>query len=65
MFTALDVPCGNNTAPYGVNDTGQIVGSFASNGVHGFRYSGGVFTQIDVPGGTYTEAFGIHRSAAA
>jgi probable HAF family extracellular repeat protein len=63
-FTTLDVPGGNNTATYGVNDAGQIVGSFASNsgtGVHGFLYSGGVFTQIDVPGGTYTEAFGINN----
>jgi len=64
-FTTLDVPGGNNTATYGVNDAGQIVGSFASNsgtGVHGFLYSGGVFTQIDVPGGTYTEAFGINNA---
>jgi probable HAF family extracellular repeat protein len=60
-FTTLDVPGGNNTAPYGVNDAGQIVGSFASStGVHGFLYSGGRFTQIDVPGSTYTEAFGIN-----
>ena len=63
-FTTIDVPGGNNTAAYGINDAGQIVGSFASNsgtGVHGFLDAGGVFTQIDVPGGTYTEAYGINN----
>ena len=42
-FTTLDVPEGNNTIAYGINDAGQIVGSFAggntvpgSSDVHGF-----------------------------
>jgi probable HAF family extracellular repeat protein len=62
-FGTLDVPGGNNTAAFGINDAGQIVGSFASStGVHGFLYSGGTFTQIDVPSGTYTEAFGINNA---
>jgi hypothetical protein len=51
--TALDVPGGNYTAPHGVNDAGQIAGAFASNGMHGFLYSGGAFAQIDMPVGTY------------
>ncbi len=65
-YATLDVSGGNNTAAYGVNDAGQIVGSFASNGapggVHGFLYSGGTFSQINVPGGAYTEAFGINNA---
>jgi probable HAF family extracellular repeat protein len=63
-FTTFDVPGGNNTAAYGVNGAGQIVGSFASNsgtGVHGFLYSGGVFTQIDAPGAEgSTQVFGAN-----
>jgi probable HAF family extracellular repeat protein len=63
-FVTLDVPNGNNAVAYGINDAGQIVGSFASNdgtGVHGFLYSGGAFTQIDVPGAGSTEAYGINN----
>ena len=39
-----------------VNNTGSIVGYFtdASNVFHGFLLSGGIFTQIDVPGATKT-----------
>src|SRR5262249_14780839 len=33
---------------------------FAMGGLHGFVDIGGSFTQIDVPGGTFTEAFGIN-----
>ena len=36
----------------GINDAGQIVGDYrdSSDGIHGFLYSGGAFTTIDVPG---------------
>src|SRR6516162_1972173 len=52
-FTTLDVP-GNSQAS-GINDSGQIVGNFGENGVaHGFLYTGGILTTIDVPGATFT-----------
>src|SRR6266446_326127 len=56
-FTQLDVPGATQTFANGINDAGQIVGSFSnSTGTHGFRYTGGSFTQIDVPGTSYTQA---------
>ena len=46
----------------GINDAGQIVGSFANPAGrdHGFLDSGGTFTAIDVPGADYTFAYGIN-----
>jgi probable HAF family extracellular repeat protein len=45
-----------------INNTGQIVGGFGdASGVHGFLISDGIFTaQIDVPGASFTEVFGIN-----
>ena len=60
-FTQIDVPGAFYTAATGINDAGQIVGSFVdSTGIHGFLYTGGSFTQIDVPGAFATQAFGIN-----
>ena len=42
------------TLAYGINDAGQIVGYFSKARYHGFLYSGGSFTQIDVPGANAT-----------
>jgi probable HAF family extracellular repeat protein len=57
------VPGALNTDPKGLNDSGQIVGNFTSGGTdHGFLYSNGVFSQIDVPGAVETEAWGINNS---
>jgi len=39
------------------------VGNYVdSTGQHGFLYDGGVFTTIDVPGASFTAAFGIAPS---
>jgi probable HAF family extracellular repeat protein len=55
IFTTIDVPRASLTAARGINDAGQIVGSFTDNaGTHGFVLSGGSFTQIDVPGASST-----------
>jgi probable HAF family extracellular repeat protein len=61
-FRTVDVPgasqdflCG--TIPMGVNGRGEIVGTFFANPdcySHGFLYSSGTFTEIDVPGATAT-----------
>jgi probable HAF family extracellular repeat protein len=56
------VPGAIFTEASGINDAGQIVGSFADNSGfgHGFLDTGGSFTQIDVPGAIFTEASGIN-----
>ena len=46
------------TSASSINDVGQIVGDFDDS--HGFVYSGGSFTTIDVPGATRTVAAGIN-----
>src|SRR5437016_819095 len=50
-FTQIDVPGASLTRAQGINDAGQIVGTFSNSpGVeHGFLDTGGIFTQIDVP----------------
>jgi uncharacterized membrane protein len=46
----------------GLNDRGQIVGSFQSGGLtHGFLLADGELTQIDVPDATATFASGINN----
>jgi probable HAF family extracellular repeat protein len=71
-FTQIDVPGSTSTAPYGINDAGQIVGWFATGEfenpnstyrVHGFLYTGGSFIQIDAPGtSSGTQAFNINNA---
>jgi probable HAF family extracellular repeat protein len=55
----------NSTVAQGINDMGQIVGSFldTNNVRHGFLWQAGTFTQIDVPGAISTEARGINNSS--
>ena len=53
----------SDTIASGINDLGQIVGSYPVNGVrHGFLYSGGAFTTLDDPLalGAGTVAYGIN-----
>jgi len=59
-FTQIDVPGADSTFAGGINDTGQIVGSFSSNFAHGFLKDGVSFTQIDFPNAT-TRAQGINN----
>jgi probable HAF family extracellular repeat protein len=65
-FTFLNIPgvlvVGRNRESLGLNDRGQIVGTFQSQGVnHGFLLDEGVVTQIDVPGAKATWAAGINN----
>jgi probable HAF family extracellular repeat protein len=66
VYTTLDVPGGFNTQPFGINDTGQIVGSYGSTpgsfSSHGFLLSGGNYKTLDVPGAAYTVANGINNA---
>ena len=68
-YTALDDPLAVSgfsfTTAYGINSSGQIVGSYrdvVSGATHGFLYSGGTYTTLDVPSATLTEARAINDS---
>ena len=64
QFITIDYPGGAYTNPWGINDSGLIVGyyQFVSNNVNGFLYNSGSFSTIDDPGGTSgTIATGINN----
>jgi probable HAF family extracellular repeat protein len=64
IFTTLDVPGSTGTSAFGINNAGQIVGSyFDPDGLeHGFLLSSGYYATLDVPGATNTVATGINTS---
>lgn len=54
---------GTITQTFGINDSGQIVGTVGGLGERGFLYSGGNFTTLDFPGTiSMTDAYGINNS---
>jgi probable HAF family extracellular repeat protein len=62
-FTTIDHPDAVlETAPYGINNRGQIVGGYDTAGfaVHGFVLDRGRYTTIDVPGASRTIALRIN-----
>jgi len=69
-FRQIDVPgaCSDwlaGTFASGVNDGGQVVGSFydsSCNNLHGFLFSGGSFKQLDFPGASETMPIAISDS---
>ncbi|MBV8845636.1 MAG: hypothetical protein JO307_22755 [Bryobacterales bacterium] len=65
-FTTIDVPGASETFAGGINNSGQIVGSFNVFGTlmtHGFLDINGSFTTIDFPGATgATNAYGINNT---
>jgi probable HAF family extracellular repeat protein len=61
VFINIDPPSNTRfTETFGINNSGQIVGYFEDPQRHGFLYSGGTYTTIDVPMATLTEADGIN-----
>lgn len=59
-FRTLEVPGATRTVASGIDDGGQIVGSYDdSAGTHGFVLREGKFTTIDFPGAVWTTALGI------
>jgi uncharacterized membrane protein len=61
VFEWIDVPGAMGTRAFGINPSGDIVGSYTdATGTHGFVRSGGVFTPINYPGAETTEAWGIN-----
>ena len=63
-FVTLQDPGAVSTVASGINDYGQIVGSYVdgSGNTNGFGYSGGSYTTIDVPSAAATTASGISNS---
>jgi len=67
VVTTLDFPGASDTAAYGINESGTVVGQWDlldSNGnlliTYGFMWKKGSFTQIDFPGSGDTYLFGIN-----
>jgi hypothetical protein len=63
-FTTIDGPGAFFTTASGINDAGQIVGTFRDSigSIFGFLDTGGSFTVLDVPGGRNTQPFGINNA---
>jgi hypothetical protein len=61
-FTTLDVPGAASTFALGINDAGQIVGSYSDGARdHGFLLdTDGSYTTLDAPGAIHTYAYGIN-----
>lgn len=67
VINSIDYPEATNTYALGVNNSGNIVGSYAVsvnglNRYYGFLDRGGTFSSIDYPGSGYTEADDINNS---
>src|SRR5512146_1977110 len=63
-FTSIDVPGAYSTVAFGINNSGQIVGSYSeqSGTFHGYFDTRGSFTEIDVPGASSTATFDINSA---
>ena len=62
-FTTIDVPGAIGTTARGVNDSGEIVGSFFDDtGSHGFLYKGGTFATLGPPGASQSDAASINNA---
>jgi uncharacterized membrane protein len=57
-------PGSASTIAYGINDVGEIVGTYSNDEVtfHGFTLISGVFATVDYPGATDTYLTGINNS---
>ena len=61
--TTLNVPGASDTYAGGINNAGQVAGSYSdATGFHGFVDTNGAFTTVDVPGGSSTSAHGINNA---
>jgi probable HAF family extracellular repeat protein len=63
-MTNLGTLGGPNSTAYGINNSGQVVGSAYTNGVtyNAFRYSSGTMTNLGTLGGSLSAANGINNS---
>jgi len=62
IFQSIDFPNATTTQVFGINERGDIVGSYvdASGTTHGFSLINGRFATIDFPGSILTAARGIN-----
>src|SRR2546430_1105481 len=62
-YTTLDVPGAANTLAFGINNAGQIVGTYNNGGSTGsaFIVSGGSITSFAMPGALRTAALDINN----
>lgn len=59
-FRTIEVPGAKRTIAWGIDDAGQVVGSYDdSKGTHGFLLRNDRFTSMNFPGAVWTAAFGI------
>jgi len=65
--TMVKFPKSNGTQVNGINDNGDVVGSYldSANVQHGFVRVGGKFSTVDVKGDTLTNVWGINASGIA
>jgi probable HAF family extracellular repeat protein len=63
VVTDVIVPGAVRTIPQGINDKGDIVGTYTDPdfSLHGFLYSQGDYTQLDIPGAGRTDVTGINN----
>jgi len=65
-YTPIAVPFAGALAtfPYGINNSGEIVGGWwdSNKDEHGFTLIGGTYTSFDYPGATETGGFGINST---
>lgn len=61
-YTKIMYPGSTWTEAAGINDAGQVVGTYtdAAGIAHGFLYQNGVYTQVDYPSTAHNYAFGIN-----
>jgi hypothetical protein len=62
-FSPIDFPAARTTEARGINNLGQVVGSWEdpdTRSAHGFVLGAGVYTSIDVPGALHTVAYDIN-----
>jgi probable HAF family extracellular repeat protein len=60
-FTKVQVPGSVYTDATGINNSGQVVGTYysADGKRHGYKFDGGTYTTIDFPGALHSFLFGI------
>ena len=67
-YTAIDLgstlPGGSVTYAFGINNSGQVVGTatIAGGHPHAFRYSDGILTDLGAPSGSYSYGRGINNA---
>jgi probable HAF family extracellular repeat protein len=64
-FITLAFPGASMTQAFGVNDSGEVVGSYTTGSgnsavTHGFVWRGGTFATVDIPGASSTTINGIN-----